>query len=78
MDWYDSHCDKEALITLKADANTISLFTENGCPDILAAPDDGLIKTLMTEFRRILDSISLIIMIGGSLPSVQMLLSGEV
>ena len=55
MDWYDSHCDKEALGTLKSDGDTIVLFTENGCTDILAAPDGGLIKTLMCEFRRILD-----------------------
>ena len=31
------------------------LFTENGCTDILATPDGGLIKTLDGEFRRILD-----------------------
>ena len=55
MDWYDSHCDRQALGSLKAGNNTIVLFTENGCTDILAAPDGGLIKTLMTEFRRLLD-----------------------
>ena len=55
MDWYDSHCDKEALGTLKSDGDTMVLFTENGCTDILAAPDGGLIKTLSSEFRRILD-----------------------
>ena len=55
MDWYDSHCDKEALGTLKAESDTIVLFTENACTDILAVPDGGLIKTLTSEFRRILD-----------------------
>ena len=54
MDWYDSHCDN-ALGTLKSDGDTMVLFTENGCTDILAAPDGGLIKTLSSEFRRILD-----------------------
>ena len=55
MDWYDNHCDKEALGILKSESNTMVLFTENGCTDILAAPDGGLIKTLSSEFRRILD-----------------------
>ena len=56
LDWYDSHCFPPALGFLKSDANTMSLFTENGCTDILAGPDGGLIKTLSGKTQQIIDA----------------------
>ena len=40
---------------MKIEANTVIMYTPNGCTDFLAGPDGGLIRALQSHFEELVD-----------------------